>query len=452
MKCANCGTDVIQEQKFCRQCGALVADSDAPATLPEAVNAKVTGVADSPQRNADTSRHMKPDAIPASTVTSETRVFSDAFGNQNQTTDFRSAKTTSPTGKSVNAYDTTPPEAKPPSHFNTQSLAHRQSLPSRNVLFITGGVALLLIIALTLFFTRSTESSKRTISIPAKPSTPEIPTSSEAFLPEEMAIVNDEETIVTAKFPLIASAKFSLNNLRGDVTIEGTDDTSASVKVIKKGGTSAERKEVKIGFSTIGNNLILKSPSIIPSNIDLAYEIKLPRSLGQARVEVVSSKVKVTDIDALVDIKSVSGAIELAKIKGGITANTQSGDITLSQASGDITITSSSGKIELNEVNGANIKTNNTQGDTRAIINSTATSADALTFESVSGDIDVKFKSEINAELDAGTVSGTIDVQGLGIQVKRAPGSATAAGRVGIGGQPLKIKTTSGNIKVTKKV
>jgi hypothetical protein len=449
MNCANCGTTVTEEQRFCRQCGLPVAAGDSLISAPNP--AKVTSPSSSPQQNAG--NVTSPDRMSNLPITSETKVFSNRDTNLNQRAEFRGSKSTNPTNKSAPAviYDTMPPESKPAAHFNTKSLERKLAYPTKNLLLIGGGVVLLLIIAFTLFFSRSNESAKPKASVPSKPATPEIPTSAESFLPEDTAYVNDEETVVTATFPLNSSAKFSLANLSGNVTIEGTDDMNASVKVIKKGGSVGDRKEVKIGYSTLGGNLTLKSPQLIPPNIDIAYEIKLPRNLGQARVDVVSSKVKLTDIDALVEIKTVSGAVDLTKIKGAVTANTQSGDITLSQASGDLNIASASGKIELNDVSGATIKTNNVQGNTRAIIGSAATSADALSFESVSGDIDIKFKSEINAELDAGTVSGTIDVQGLGIAVKKVPGSATATGRVGIGGQPLKIKTTSGNIKVAKK-
>lgn len=449
MNCANCGTTITKGQRFCRQCGMPVAEVES---LDSKQNpAKVTRQPASPKQNAG--ELASPDRLSGLPVTAETNVFSNGDKNFNRTAEFRGSKSTNPTNKSAPPlpYDNTPPESKPAAYFNTKSLERKPAFVPKNLLLIGGGVVLLILIALILFFARSTESAKPKVNIPSKPATPEIPTSAESFLSEDSATVNDEESIVTAIFPLNSSAKFSLTNISGNVTIEGTDDMNASVKVIKKGGSIRDRNEVKIGFSTLGGNLMLKSPQLIPSNIDIAYEIKLPRNLGQARIDVVSSKVKLTDIDALVEIKTVSGAVDLTKIKGAVTANTQSGDITLSQASGDINITSASGKIELNDVSGSTIKTNNVQGNTRAIIGSGATSADALSFESVSGDIDIKFKSEINAELDAGTISGTIDVQGLGVAVKKAPGSATATGRVGIGGQPLKIKTTSGNIKVAKK-
>ena len=74
-----------------------------------------------------------------------------------------------------------------------------------------------------------------------------------------------------------------------------------------------------------------------------------------------------------------------------------------------------------------------------------------LTFESINGKIELRFKFAVNAELDANTVSGSIDLDGVELEVKKMPGSSQATGRLGVGGQPLKVKTLSGNIKFSQK-
>jgi DUF4097 and DUF4098 domain-containing protein YvlB len=80
-----------------------------------------------------------------------------------------------------------------------------------------------------------------------------------------------------------------------------------------------------------------------------------------------------------------------------------------------------------------------------------APSIDDMKFETVSGDIDLSFKADLNAELDAQTVSGGIDVKTLGVPVTKSPGHAEAIGTIGNGGQTLKIETVSGRIKVTRR-
>lgn len=470
MQCANCGVELLQGQRFCRSCGASV---ESKAALTQVMDTDP----DAPVKVNDTRRTPKsntnPVAPPANGQTTYIQppqnpetVFIDAIALPQQTTVMpelpKPPQTTAieeqPTPESPHSTSPfqsaplAPVMPKPSGDFQTTppvSVATvQQPKKSYGWIIAFGAIAL---VGIIFFSFLMLGRAKRSANLPPAPaptsSTSDIP--ADLYLDEASARITDDETIFTQKFPLPNSAKFSLSNISGDITIEGVDSSEAEVKVIKRGGSADQRKDIKIIYSTLGGNLSLKPSQQFSNNIDIVYEIKLPRNLGQVNITGTSSNIKLKDIDALLDIKSVSGNLDLANLRGQVKAETQSGEAFLSQIMGDIFVKSTSGKIELSSVSGS-IKTDNTAGDTKATIDNTS-SADVLTFESINGKIDLRFKFAVNAELDANTVSGSIDLEGMDLEVKKMPGSSQATGRLGVGGQPLKVKTVSGNIKISQK-
>jgi hypothetical protein len=284
-------------------------------------------------------------------------------------------------------------------------------------------------------------------SVPTPPTPPDL-SKPQGVLSETGATVTDDETTITQKFPLSNTSKFSLKNPSGNITIEGTDGNSAEIKVIKQGGDAEDRKAVEIRYSTAGGNLTLETDMNHANDIDVTYQIKLPRNLGSVRVEGQSADVELQDIDADIEIRSQSGKVDLTKVMGAVKVETQSGDINVEGANSTVRVNSQSGEIELRDVKGK-VDVNSLSRNIKARFD-TAASIDEMNFKSVSGDVDLAFKSDLNAEFDARTVSGSMDVKTLGVDVKYAPGNTSARGSVGTGGQTLKIITVSGKIKVTK--
>ena len=466
MQCATCGAEILQGQRFCRACG----------TATEAGEAGEAGALQTDfihlSEEGQTARATQGDTSPVGEQGNlQTSVLTPQQDNEKPGRESYPLARTAPPAPTNPAlgealrHQTNPslPELPSPSSLAAPDSAYSTTTPaasgSRSVIPVSsspprskgwmiaiGGIALFGLIFLSfLLFGRANRPSR-----PAAPPAP-APASSpsgETYLSEERALIDEEATVITQKFPLVSPAKFNLINVSGNILIEGIEGAEVQVKVTKTGGTIDERRDIRIVYSTVGGNLTLKTPQMLASHIDVAYEVKLPRNLSQVNIQTLSSAVRVANVDALIDIKTASGAMELAKLVGAIRIETESGDILITQSSGDIGITASKSRVDLQGVNGT-VEVNNTAGDTRAVFDS-STLSDSLSFESVSGNIDVRFRSELNAELDANTISGTMDVQGLGVDVKKSPGFSQAAGPVGIGGHPLKIKTVSGNIKVRK--
>jgi DUF4097 and DUF4098 domain-containing protein YvlB len=472
MQCAKCGIEILQGQRFCRACGAPAEGSVAPTqvmdTDPEGLikvnNTKRTSKTNTnPVANAanggttfiQVPQNPQTELMDAGLAPQQV-INAPVEANPSQT---KAIEETTQAAQ-VSIHSTSPFQPEPPVYAPASAAGDFQTTPPASLSTVQspkksygwmvafGAIALVGVIFLAfLMMGRARRAANPPPTLPSASSASDRQT--DLYMDETTARVTDDETVFTQKFPLPNSAKFSLNNISGDITIEGVDSSEAEVKIIKRGGSADQRKDIKIIYSTLGGNLTLKPSQQFSGDIDIIYEIKLPRNLGQVNVIGTNSDIKLKDIDALLEIKSVSGTLDLSNLRGQVKAETQSGEVFLSQVMGDIFAKTTSGKIELSGVSGS-IKTDNTAGDTKATIDST-TSADMLSFESINGKIDLRFKSAINAELEANTISGSIDLEGVEIEVRKMPGSSQATGRLGVGGQPLKIKTVSGNIKITQK-
>ena len=254
--------------------------------------------------------------------------------------------------------------------------------------------------------------------IPAPPLPPlaPLPPGAESVLGADNAEVDasDGEIVLTKRFTLDKSASVTLANVSGDIAIEASDGPEAELIVSKSGGSEQDREAAQVKFFSDNGRLSVRAD--IPrnvKNVDVRYELRLPRELGRVEVNSTSGNIRMSDIAAQIAIATLSGEIELSDVTGVATARTVSGNI----------------KAELAQVPPDR----------------------PMDFVSVSGNIEVNFNSDFDANLTAATTSGSIRLDDdFGITVQKPLVGQHASGRIGRGGPPLSVKTVSGNIKLTK--
>lgn len=215
------------------------------------------------------------------------------------------------------------------------------------------------------------------------------------------------ETILTKTYPLAAGARFSIKSMNGSVMIGAWDNPSAEVKVIRRGSD----RSGQVFITPDKGNLSIRT-SQTRGNQDVRYEIKLPRKMGR------------------VELNSVNGSLKLSDVTGQITAET------------------SNGNIDLTGVVGVS-KAQTTNGRITAVLQEATDGP--MEFTAVNGKIDLTIKSDFDANLEASTVHGSIDIDDqLGVAVEKQIVGQHARGQIGTGGQPLRITTVNGSIKLSK--
>jgi DUF4097 and DUF4098 domain-containing protein YvlB len=281
-------------------------------------------------------------------------------------------------------------------------------------------VIAVIFISLLIFAAQSPPQQPRVVikkNIPALPGAPSAPSSmgQPGALPldENDADVTDSKTVIIKTYPLRSGAAVSLKNVSGDIMVEGWDEEQAEVKVIKSGGSPQDRDALRIIQTSAPNRLTLETPLVSDTNVEVQYQIKLPRNVAAVAISSLNSEIKLSEINGSVAIDLQKGSIELHDIGGLIKAKTIKGDI----------------KAEL-----AGTKQKGAQE-----------------FSTVKGNIELQFDGEVNADLKAETMDGNIKVDDdFNLQVYKQPVGQHVAGHVGAGGDALLAKTVNGNITLKK--
>ncbi|HSO74231.1 MAG TPA: DUF4097 family beta strand repeat-containing protein, partial [Blastocatellia bacterium] len=229
----------------------------------------------------------------------------------------------------------------------------------------------------------------------------------------DQEISTGSETTFIKTFPLDEDATFAIRNINGSVTIETWDKAQAQVTVIKR-GSEQDRAAARVYFKEEDDGLWLRTA--YPrgrSNSEVVYQIKLPRGVESIALNTVNGGIKVSDASAdSIEVETVNGSIELSNVAGVRKAKSVRGNI-------------------------------------KAVLKKAST--DEMEFENVNGNIEVQVKGELDADLAAASVRGTITIDDLfGVQVQKQVVGQKANGQIGSGGTPLNIKTVNGSISLSK--
>jgi hypothetical protein len=213
-------------------------------------------------------------------------------------------------------------------------------------------------------------------------------------------------TTMTKTFVLGERAKLSLKNANGNITITAWDQPTAEVSVIRRG--SSDRAS-QVFLNTSGGNLSIRTAQTRGSQ-DVRFEVKVPRELSRVEVSLTNGLIKLSDVRAEILVDGTNGDIELINVAGVSRVHTTNGSIkaTLLEASDR-----------------------------------------GMEFETINGGVDLTVPPEFQADLEAVTRSGNIDIdQSLGVGVEKGNVGQKASGVIGQGGERLKLATVTGNIRL----
>jgi hypothetical protein len=318
-QCRECGAELLPRQRFCRQCGAAVAE-DSTGEVETVV--------------------LRREPAVASTLTSPVpkQVTDQVYQQQTAYSSSSASHGASPLSSST----------------------ARRFLPLILIIFF-GSV--LLGVLLFMLLPRSTAPVSNKGAAPPSPPVkvvvnhpaPPAPT----LMTEEGATITDDKTVITRTYPLGDNASVSLVNLTGNVTIEGWDQPEAEVKVKKEGGTQQDRQSIEIRLASSSDQLSLETSPTRSSPVEVHYEVRLPRRVRQLEIKSADSKVELSRITGAITVVLQGSEIELKEVSGAVRTKIVSGDTkaTLRKdgPGGPQEFTSVSGDIELRLEADANV-------------------------------------------------------------------------------------------------
>lgn len=275
----------------------------------------------------------------------------------------------------------------------------------------------------------------------------------------------------------------TIENLRGEVTVTGNNGDTVSVV------GELDDKAKGLTFEKSGSRIIIKVE--IPRNNHNGWgadgsnlTIKLPKHV-RVSFNGVSSDIDIDNFTNGVEVQTVSGdvkastlmqQVELITVSGNITSKNLSGKLRLFSVSGDIEDRKSSGRAHFKTVSGSlsststanEISANSVSGDIELrlgdideLIVSTVSGEfeselslnddGLIKMSSVSGDLQVDFKNDVQASFNLKTNAGGDIVNRLtSAKAKRAKygPSAKLSFETGNGSSSVRASTVSGRIEV----
>jgi DUF4097 and DUF4098 domain-containing protein YvlB len=222
------------------------------------------------------------------------------------------------------------------------------------------------------------------------------------------AVVSGDDTTITRTFELNSDASFTAHVVSGNVTVVGSEDADeTTVKVVKHGGSVAERAATQVLAAESDDGVMLVSPGA-GGRVSVSYEITVPRQ-GLHKLELTAQK----------------GDIKVSEFDGDVELNVTNGSVTVA----------SNGKVRSRVVNG------------RTNVTYTGRHEEAQEFSVVNGDLEVSLPGEPEVDLEAASTNGRVEVDGA-LPLKAEKGGRKVEAELGGGGAALNVKTVNGNIRI----
>jgi hypothetical protein len=209
-----------------------------------------------------------------------------------------------------------------------------------------------------------------------------------------------------------AGGQVSISNVSGDVIVTAYDGDAIIVRGIKKG---RDRDRVEIEDRSSGGRVDVgaRYPKECNCDASIRFEVQVPRSVSY-------------NFDS---ISSVSGDVDVSGVTGRLRASAVSGDVRVKNVSGSASVNSVSGDVE--------VEVDRLDG------------SDDMKFSSVSGDVVVKMPSNLDAEIDISSLSGSIKTDfPIEVREERHGTRTYARGRLGSGSRRLNMSSVSGDLSL----
>jgi predicted membrane protein len=261
-----------------------------------------------------------------------------------------------------------------------------------------------------------------------------------------------ERDEVNQTYELTPGARVEVSSIRGPVEIFTADTTTAEVKIIRTAGTRADLDYHKIAVQLAGNIIVVRGVQESEGRraekvyVDHHVILKLPRRIDLS-VKSISGWIKVGDVEGQTHVSSISGSADISNVGDRLQVSSISGSLEVGNVGAEARVSSISGDLRLGQVNGS-LEVSGVSGGLKATL--VSLSPQGIQIKSVSGSIEIGFKSEVNADLNVESVSGQVylDVPNVTRDSEIKPPNVRA--RIGAGGTPITIFSVSGNIRLTR--
>lgn len=245
-------------------------------------------------------------------------------------------------------------------------------------------------------------------------------------------------------------ARVEVSSIRGSVEIETANIEVAEIHIVRSAQSREELEEFKIGVETNAQGLIIRGETRQRNSgkgfrPDVRHQItlRLPRRVNLF-VNSVSGGVRIGDLKGHLTVGSISGSVSAGAIDGQAQINGVSGAVTVGQVSGQVEIKSISGNVNIGQA----VDYLSVSGVTGTLsVGIAKLGQRGIKINSVSGQVELRFEGELNAQLDTNSISGKVSVEVPNVIIQSRPNASAIRALIGKGGSPISINGVTSGIR-----
>jgi DUF4097 and DUF4098 domain-containing protein YvlB len=271
-------------------------------------------------------------------------------------------------------------------------------------------------------------------------------------------------------YPLKPGGVLTIDNLNGSVEISSWEKDEVEVNGVKYCISAERLRGMRVEGTQSGNRLTLRS--ILPegkrSGCGAKYTIRVPKKITLDGIVSSNGKIRVENIAGEARLQTSNGGIQVRALEGKLDARTSNASIDLDRVIGDFVGRTSNGSILVEGLEGsfsgatsnasikgriAKLKPNQPlKAETsNGSIDLTLAGYAGQTLDVVTSNASVTLRlpAGINADLRASTSNGSIECD-LPISETGIFSKTRLEGKLGQGGNPLRVSTSNGGIRIRK--
>jgi len=261
-----------------------------------------------------------------------------------------------------------------------------------------------------------------------------------------------ERDEINQTYQLAPGARVEVSSIRGPVEILTSDTATAEVKIVRTARNRADLEYHKIEVEQSGNSLVVRGEQESERGRGQSVQVnhrvilKLPRRIDLT-VSSVSGSLKAGDVDGETHVSSISGSANIGDVAGKLVVSSISGNLEVGNVGAEARVRSISGNLRIGQVNGSLDVSSVSGGVSTTLVN---LNPQGIQIKSVSGSVEIGFKSDVNADFNADSVSGQVYLDVPNVIRDSQENSSKVRARIGTGGTPITIFSVSGNIRLTR--
>lgn len=276
---------------------------------------------------------------------------------------------------------------------------------------------------------------------------------------EKLPAINSE--IFEETYPVESGMGLEVYNFNGSVTITTWSNNTIKVWAEKKTNFGkTELENVKISIEK-GTNLVVKSEKLtLNPRLSITYDIKVPASMALQDIETSNGGINIEKSNGNVFLRTSNGGIEVFDYEGDIIGITSNGGITAEKVKGNGDFRTSNGGIRVKDIQGSvKLDTSNGGIEAKGIgslisarssngkidVEVPAIGTGGASISTSNGPVYAYISRKLNANVDASTSNGKIDVKDLELTLITSS-DRVLRGKIGSGGDLLTITTSNANV------